>query len=35
MLVLCANPVAAPRIADVTRTHPSTIKKARGEWEVH
>ena len=35
MLVLCAYPLVAPRAADVTRTHPSTIRKGRGEWEVH
>ncbi len=34
MLVLCAYPLAAPRAADVTRTHPSTIRKRRGKWEV-
>jgi len=34
MLVLCAYPLPAPHAADVTRTHPSTIKKQRGEWEV-
>src|SRR5207247_9325605 len=35
MLVLCAYPVPAPRAADVTRTHPSTIRKRDAEWEVH
>jgi len=35
MLVLCAYPVPAPRAADVTRTHPSTIRRRGGEWEVH
>ena len=34
MLVLCAYPVLAPRAADVMRTHPSTIGKRHGEWEV-
>jgi hypothetical protein len=34
MLVLCAYPVTAPRAAEVTRTHQSTIKKRRKEWEV-
>ena len=34
MLVLCAYPLAAPRAADVTRTHPSTMRKRSGEWEV-
>src|SRR3989442_2677151 len=35
MLVLCAYSLAAPRTATVTRTHPSTIRKRGGEWEVH
>jgi hypothetical protein len=35
MLVMCAYPIVAPRAADVTRTHPSTIRKGRGVWEVH
>jgi hypothetical protein len=35
MLALCAYPLATPRAAEVTRAHPSTIKKQRGEWEVH
>jgi two-component system, sensor histidine kinase PdtaS len=34
MLVLCAYPLASRRAADVTRTHPSTIKRLRGEWEM-
>jgi hypothetical protein len=34
MLVLCAYPVPAPREANVTRTHPSTIKREGGKWEV-
>jgi hypothetical protein len=34
MLVLCAYPLPAPHAADVTRTHPSTITKRHGEWEV-
>ena len=31
MLVLCAYPLAAPRAAEVTRTHQSTITKRGGE----
>ena len=34
MLVLCAYPITAPRAADVTRTHQSTIKKRREESEA-
>jgi hypothetical protein len=34
MLVLCGYPLPARHAADVTRTHPSVVKKARGKWEV-
>jgi hypothetical protein len=34
MLVLCAYSLATPRAADVTRTHPSTIGKRQGAWEM-
>src|SRR5437773_6471568 len=34
MLVLCAYLITAPRAADVTRTHQSTIKKRREESEA-
>ena len=35
MLVLCFYPMPAPRAADVSRTHPSTITKRRSKWETH
>ena len=35
MLVLCFYPVPSDRAADVSRTHPSTVRKQDGEWEAH
>ena len=34
MLVLCFYPIPTPRAADVSRTHPSTVAKRRGEWKT-
>jgi len=34
MLLLCFYPVPAGRAADVSRTHPSTVRKRHGEWEA-
>ncbi len=35
MLVLCFYPVPADRAADVSRTHPSTVSRRRGQWQTY
>ena len=35
MLVMCVYPLASTRASDITHTHPTVIKKQRGEWKAH